>query len=67
MMAIKSVAVIGAGVMGASIAAHVANAGCKVLLLDIVKPGEANRNAIAEGAIEKLKKMDPAPLMGSRA
>ncbi len=66
-MAIKSVAVIGAGVMGASIAAHVANAGCKVLLLDIVKPGAANRNAIAEGAIERLKKMDPAPLMGSRA
>jgi 3-hydroxyacyl-CoA dehydrogenase len=64
---IKSVAVIGAGVMGASIAAHVANAGIKVKLLDIVKPGSNNRNAIAEGAIEKLKKMDPAPLMGSRA
>ncbi|HQT63951.1 MAG: 3-hydroxyacyl-CoA dehydrogenase [Acidocella sp. 20-57-95] len=67
MTEIKSVAVIGAGVMGASIAAHVANAGYKVLLLDIVKAGEANRNAIAEGAIEKLKKMDPAPLMGSKA
>jgi 3-hydroxyacyl-CoA dehydrogenase len=64
---IKSVAVIGAGVMGASIAAHVANAGVKVKLLDIVKTGSNNRNAIAEGAIEKLKKMDPAPLMGSRA
>jgi 3-hydroxyacyl-CoA dehydrogenase len=64
---IKSVAVIGAGVMGASIAAHVANAGIKVFLLDIVKPGANNRNAIAENAIEKLKKMDPAPLMGSRA
>jgi 3-hydroxyacyl-CoA dehydrogenase len=64
---IKSVAVIGAGVMGASIAAHVANAGVKVKLLDIVKPGSNNRNAIAEGAIEKLKKMDPAPLMGSKA
>jgi len=67
MSEIKSVAVIGAGVMGASIAAHVANAGVKVFLLDIVKPGSNNRNAIAEGAIEKLKKMDPAPLMGSRA
>jgi 3-hydroxyacyl-CoA dehydrogenase len=31
---IKTVAVIGAGVMGASIAAHCANAGTKVLLLD---------------------------------
>jgi 3-hydroxyacyl-CoA dehydrogenase len=66
-MEIRSVAVIGAGVMGASIAAHAANAGVNVLLLDIVKPGAANRNAIAEGAIERLKKMDPAPLMGSRA
>jgi 3-hydroxyacyl-CoA dehydrogenase len=64
---IRSVAVIGAGVMGASIAAHAANAGVKVFLLDIVKSGANNRNAIAEAAIEKLKKMDPAPLMGSRA
>ena len=64
---IKSVAVIGAGVMGASIAAHIANAGVKVRLLDIVKPGSADRNAIAKGAIEKLRKMDPAPLMGAQA
>jgi 3-hydroxyacyl-CoA dehydrogenase len=64
---IKSVAVIGAGVMGASIAAHVANAGIQVMLLDIVKPGAKNRNEIAEGAIARLRKMDPAPLMGSRA
>jgi 3-hydroxyacyl-CoA dehydrogenase len=64
---IRSVAVIGAGVMGAGIAAHVANVGVQVRLLDIVKPGSNNRNAIAEGAIERLKKMDPAPLMGSRA
>ncbi|OYV53032.1 MAG: 3-hydroxyacyl-CoA dehydrogenase [Rhodospirillales bacterium 20-60-12] len=67
MREIKQVAVIGAGVMGASIAAHVANAGVKVKLLDIVKPGSNNRNAIAEGAIEKLKKANPAPLMGSKA
>jgi 3-hydroxyacyl-CoA dehydrogenase len=64
---VSSVAVIGAGVMGASIAAHVANAGVPVMLLDIVKPGANSRNAVAEGAIERLKKMDPAPLMGSRA
>jgi 3-hydroxyacyl-CoA dehydrogenase len=64
---IKSVAVIGAGVMGASIAAHVANAGVKVMLLDIVKAGSNDRNEIAKGAIEKLKKMNPAPLMGSGA
>ncbi|MDE8345112.1 MAG: 3-hydroxyacyl-CoA dehydrogenase NAD-binding domain-containing protein [Acidocella sp.] len=67
MAEIKTVAVIGAGVMGAGIAAHCANAGADVLLLDIVKPGVNNRNAIAEGAIERLKKTDPAPLMDSRA
>ncbi|OYV36883.1 MAG: 3-hydroxyacyl-CoA dehydrogenase [Rhodospirillales bacterium 20-64-7] len=67
MAEINSVAVIGAGVMGASIAAHVANAGIPVMLLDIVKPGAEDRNAVAKGAIERLKKMDPAPLMGSRA
>jgi 3-hydroxyacyl-CoA dehydrogenase len=64
---IKSVAVIGAGVMGASIAAHIANAGVKVLLLDIVKKDAADRSVIAKTAIEKLRKMDPAPLMGSKA
>jgi 3-hydroxyacyl-CoA dehydrogenase len=64
---IGSVAVIGAGVMGASIAAHAANAGVDVLLVDIVKPGAADRNAVSRAAIEKLKKMEPAPLMGRRA
>jgi len=59
---VKKVAVIGAGVMGAQIAAHVANAGIPVVLLDIV-PKEGDRTAIAKGAIEKLLAMDPAPLM----
>ncbi|MCW8307679.1 3-hydroxyacyl-CoA dehydrogenase NAD-binding domain-containing protein [Acidiphilium sp. PA] len=67
MSEIKSVAVIGAGVMGAAIAAHVANAGVKVMLLDIVKPGSADRNAIAKGAIERFKKIEPAPLMSPKA
>jgi 3-hydroxyacyl-CoA dehydrogenase len=62
-MAINKVAVIGAGVMGSGIAAHVANAGIPVVLLDIVPAGAANRNALAEGAIERLLKTDPAPLM----
>ena len=62
-MAIGKVAVIGSGVMGGGIAAHVANAGLPVLLLDIVPPGAANRNVIAEQAIERLLKTDPAPLM----
>jgi len=59
---IQKVAVIGSGVMGSQIAAHVTNAGIPVLLLDIV-PKEGERNALAKGAIEKLAKMDPAPFM----
>jgi len=59
--------VIGAGVMGAGIAAHAANAGADVVLLDIVPPdsgnGAENRNAIAEGAIARMLKADPAPFM----
>jgi 3-hydroxyacyl-CoA dehydrogenase len=62
-MPISKVAVIGSGVMGGGIAAHVANAGLPVVLLDIVPPGAENRNIIAEQAIERLLKTDPAPLM----
>lgn len=62
---IKKVAVIGAGVMGAGIAAHCANAGVEVVLLDIVPKGadKKGRSAIAEGALAKLLKTKPAPLM----
>ena len=66
MSRIEKVAVIGAGVMGAGIAAHIANAGVPVVLLDIVPEGAVNRNTIAEGAIERLLKTDPAPLMHKR-
>jgi 3-hydroxyacyl-CoA dehydrogenase len=65
-VSIKKVAVIGAGVMGAGIAAHVANAGFPCVLLDIVPKGDNNRNALAEGAIAKLMKAKPAPLMHER-
>lgn len=58
-MAIKKAAVLGSGVMGSGIAAHLASAGVEVLLLDIV-PKEGGRNALAEGALEKLKKSKPA-------
>ncbi|HQT72853.1 MAG TPA: 3-hydroxyacyl-CoA dehydrogenase NAD-binding domain-containing protein [Acidiphilium sp.] len=67
MGAIQSVAVIGAGVMGAAIAAQIANAGIKVRLLDIVPKEGDDRNAIAKRAIERLKTTQPAPLMSSRA
>ncbi len=63
---IKKVCVIGAGTMGAGIAAQVANAGIPVLLLDIVRD-EGNRNAVAEGAVAKMLKTNPAPFMNKRA
>jgi 3-hydroxyacyl-CoA dehydrogenase len=70
---IRKVAVIGSGVMGAGIAAQVANGGVPVLLLDIV-PKEAQdstdpvkRNAVAAGAVERLKKADPAAFMSEKA
>jgi 3-hydroxyacyl-CoA dehydrogenase len=64
-MNINKVAVIGAGVMGASIAAHLSNAGIPVYLLDIVPKPElsTNRNHIAETAVEKLLKAQPSPFM----
>lgn len=66
-MAIQQAAVIGAGVMGAGIAAHLANAGVPVLLLDIVPQGAEDRSALARGAIAKMLKADPAPFMWKRA
>ncbi len=62
-MEIQKVAVIGAGVMGAGIAAHVANAGILVVLLDIVPEGADNRNVIAESAVNKMLKTEPAAFM----
>ncbi len=73
---IRKVAVLGAGVMGSTIAAHMANAGLDVLLLDIVpnklteeeeKKGltledKAVRNRIVINALNNLKKMKPAAL-----
>jgi len=63
MTGIKKVAVFGAGVMGAGIAAQIANAGVEVVLLDIAAKDDDNPRAIAEGAIGKLLKTEPAPLM----
>ena len=63
---INHVAVLGAGVMGAGIAAHVANAGVKVTLLDIVPEGANDRNSVAAGAVQKLLKANPAAFMHKR-
>jgi 3-hydroxyacyl-CoA dehydrogenase len=61
-MSVQKACVIGAGVMGASIAAHIANAGIPVLLLDIATK-DGDKTALTKAAIDKLLKADPAPLM----
>ena len=70
-MTIEQAAVLGAGVMGAQIAAHFANAGIPVQLLDVVpqgtEAGMENRNALAEGAVQKMLKTQPAPFVSKRA
>ncbi|MDW5265081.1 MULTISPECIES: 3-hydroxyacyl-CoA dehydrogenase/enoyl-CoA hydratase family protein [Acidobacteriaceae] len=63
---IRKVAVLGAGTMGSGIAAHIANAGVPVILLDIVPPGTAadasrqQRSKFALVSLEALKKSKPA-------
>lgn len=66
MAEIKKVAVCGSGVMGAAIAAHMANAGIPVLLFDIVKEGVSDRRQLSKDAIEKLLKTNPAALTHKR-
>lgn len=77
---IKKAAVLGSGVMGSGIAAHLANIGIPVVLLDIV-PGQlteqeekkglsledkAVRNRFSEGALKQLLKQKPAPLTSKK-
>jgi len=65
---IRRAGVIGAGVMGSGIAAHFANAGLEVVLLDIVPPNlkeheksdKNARNRFAQGGLDKAKKAQPA-------
>ena len=56
---IRRVAVLGAGTMGARIAAHIANAGFPVVLLDVVPEGATDRNVLAARSLENLKKSKP--------
>ncbi|MDA1334322.1 MAG: 3-hydroxyacyl-CoA dehydrogenase NAD-binding domain-containing protein, partial [Bacteroidetes bacterium] len=60
----QRVAVLGAGTMGAQIAAHLANTGLQVELLDIPAK-EGSRNAIVDGAFRRMTKMKPSPLYAS--
>jgi 3-hydroxyacyl-CoA dehydrogenase len=62
MKRIHKVAVLGAGTMGARIAAHFANAGVPSYLLDIVPPDADTpiRNKIAAAGLESARKSKPA-------
>ena len=58
---IRKVAVLGAGVMGAQIAAHLVNVKVPVVLFDL-KSAEGAPSGIAERAVANLKKLKPSPL-----
>ena len=58
---IRKVAVLGAGTMGAAIAAHCSNAGLEVDLLDIAP--DDDKNAVVEAGFERMKNARPAALM----
>ncbi|MDR2333468.1 MAG: enoyl-CoA hydratase/isomerase family protein [Burkholderiaceae bacterium] len=58
---VKKVAVLGAGVMGAQIAAHLVNVKVPVILFDLPAK-EGSKSAIAEKAIANLKKLKPSPI-----
>jgi 3-hydroxyacyl-CoA dehydrogenase len=72
---IERAAVLGSGVMGSALAAHLANAGIPTLLLDIVPPAGSNvkgepasreyRDAFARGGLERAQKAKPAPFFTS--
>jgi 3-hydroxyacyl-CoA dehydrogenase len=59
---IRKVAVLGAGTMGAAIAAHCANAGLEVDLLDIA-PDDDESDAVVEAGFKRMKNARPAALM----
>ncbi len=66
MKSIERVAVLGAGTMGSRIAAHFANAGVRVLLLDLAAEGQ-DRNAIARKGLEAARTQKPAAFYRSAA
>jgi 3-hydroxyacyl-CoA dehydrogenase len=59
---VRKVAVLGAGVMGAQIAAHCVNAKVPVVLFDLPDSKSGSKNGIVLRAIDNLKKLSPAPL-----
>ena len=66
----RTAAVLGAGVMGSQIAAHLANAGLHVLLLDVTPESigkEGPKNSLVEGAFKAATKMKPDPFFTAEA
>ncbi|MDX1911192.1 MAG: 3-hydroxyacyl-CoA dehydrogenase/enoyl-CoA hydratase family protein [Saprospiraceae bacterium] len=61
---IRKVAVLGSGLMGTGIAAHLAGCGLEVLLLDL--PTEGNRNKIAADSLVNALKAKPAPFYDNK-
>lgn len=64
--AIRTAAVLGAGTMGAQIAAHLANAGLDVQLLDMVPRDGGDRNAVVHRGFENARKARPAPFFSDQ-
>jgi 3-hydroxyacyl-CoA dehydrogenase len=58
---VRKAAILGAGVMGAQIAAHLANADVPVLVFDLTAK-DGDPNGIVRKAIDGLKKLEPSPL-----
>ncbi len=66
LLRIRKVAVLGAGVMGAQIAAHLANAGVDTVLFDLAA-AEGPANGVVDRAIANLAKLSPAPFASKSA
>ncbi|MCP9758238.1 3-hydroxyacyl-CoA dehydrogenase/enoyl-CoA hydratase family protein [Aquitalea sp. S1-19] len=63
---VRKVAVLGAGVMGAQIAAHLVNAKVPTVLFDLPAK-EGDKNGIVLKALEGLKKLKPSPVSSKEA
>ena len=59
---IRKVVVLGAGTMGAQVAAHLVAQGLDVALLDMVPPGATDRSQLARRALQTLARLKPSPL-----
>ena len=61
-LVVNKAAVLGAGVMGAQIAAHLANANVPVVLFDLPAK-EGDKNGVVKKALDGLKRQQPSPLV----